>query len=141
MPQHNGLTISQLAQSVACCGLVCALCHKAEKCAGCRFPDSDCDKKKQPGGCYQYHCCTAKGLRGCWECEQAPCGEDMFGPEHDLRLRVFIRCLQQEGPEALAAYLLRNERDGIHYGHNMDYDHLGSEEAVWQLLHKGKMQE
>jgi hypothetical protein len=55
-------------------------------------------------------------------------------------VRVFIRCLQQEGPEALAAYLLRNERDGIHTATTWIMIILAVRSG-WAAVHKGKKQE
>lgn len=44
---------------------------------------------------------------------------------------------KNEGIERLAEYVLRNQKNGIMYGWNKDYDNLGNEEAVIDLLHNG----
>jgi len=62
----------------------------------------------------------------------------MFSNSHDIRLRAFARCAKEEGLEKLAEYVLRNQQNGILYGHNKDYDNLGSEEAVLKLLRTGQ---
>jgi hypothetical protein len=46
----------------------------------------------------------------------------MHGPPHDLGIRAFVALIKAEGAEALVDSLLRNEADGIHYGHGRDYD-------------------
>jgi hypothetical protein len=62
----------------------------------------------------------------------------MFSDSHDIRLRAFVRCAKEEGVEKLAEYVLKNQQNGICYGHQRDYDGLGSEEAVLKLLRTGK---
>jgi len=54
----------------------------------------------------------------------------MFSDSHDVRLRAFVRCAKDEGVKTLAEYVLKNQQNGIAYGHNKDYDGLGNEEAV-----------
>ena len=61
----------------------------------------------------------------------------MFSDHHDLRNRVFVKVAKQEGIEKLADYVLRNQKAGILYGWNKDYDNLGEEDAVVDLLHYG----
>lgn len=129
-------TPEEVADSISRCGLVCALCHSAEKCAGCRSPESLCGKRFSQEGCFQEQCTREKGLDGCWECPQGPCGQDMFSEGHDLRNRVFVRVIRQMGKRWLAERLLDNRQFGIQYGWKKDYDGLGSEEAIWELLEK-----
>lgn len=62
----------------------------------------------------------------------------MFSDSHDIRLRAFVRCVKEESLNKLAEYVLRNQQNGIYYGHNKDYDGLGSEEAVLRLLRTGQ---
>ena len=129
-----------LAQTIAPCGLICGLCGEAPHCPGCRDADAGCVRVEV---CYQRKCCATRGIKGCWKCPDFPCGQDMFSPEHDVRLVTFVRCAKEDGPKALAAYLLRNQDSGILYhrdkqAHTGDYDSLGSEEAVLELLRKGK---
>ena len=89
--------------------------------------------------CYQYNCCNNKNISGCWECADSPCDEDMFSISHEIRLRAFVQCAKEEGIKKLAEYVLKNQQSGIVYGHNKDYDHLESEEAVLKLLRSGKI--
>lgn len=74
--------IQQVADSIACCGLICRLCHLSDTCGGCSSDEGCCGQRKSPHGCYQYNCCNTKGISGCWECDCAPCGEGMFGSTH-----------------------------------------------------------
>jgi hypothetical protein len=61
----------------------------------------------------------------------------MFSAGHDIRNRVFVKVAKEEGIGKLAGYVWVNQQHGIHYGWNRDYDKLGSEEAVIDLLHNG----
>jgi hypothetical protein len=62
---------------------------------------------------------------------------DMFSEAHDIRLKAFVRCAKEDGVEKLAEYVLRNQQNGIMYGHKKDYDGLESEDAVLRLLRIG----
>ena len=123
-----------LIDSIAYCGLVCGRCHLRKKCDGCKNTARLCARSEV---CYQRNCCMHRSLQGCWECAEFPCGKDMHGPAHDLRIRAFVAFIKAEGTETLVDCLLRNEARGIHYGHNRDYDGKGSEEEVIRLLKTG----
>jgi hypothetical protein len=128
------ITVKRISDSIAYCGLVCSLCHVADVCDGCKSDNNCCGNRNSSSGCYQYNCCTEKGIAGCWECEAAPCGEGMFGTGHDLRLRAFIHFIKQYGKDQLAERIYENMKQGIYYGHGRDYDNLPSEEAVFMRL-------
>ena len=123
-----------LIESIAYCGLVCGLCHLSTDCDGCKNTAKLCSRSEV---CYQRTCCLQRGLQGCWECAEFPCGEDMHGPTHDLRIRAFVAFIKTEGAVTLVNCLARNEARGIHYGHNRDYDGKSCEEEVIQLLKTG----
>jgi hypothetical protein len=130
----------ELARTIAPCGLVCGLCGEAPACKGCRDNDNCCARADV---CYQRKCCAEKGIKGCWKCADFPCGNDMFSPERDVRLRAFVRCAKEDGVKGLAGHILRNQDNGLLYhkdkqNHTGDYDDLGSEEAVLELLRAGK---
>jgi len=61
----------------------------------------------------------------------------MFSRQHDVRNRTFEKWQKNEGIEKLAGYVLKNQANGIMYGWNKDYDNLGNEDAVIDLLHNG----
>jgi hypothetical protein len=124
----------KLIDSIAYCGLVCGMCHLKARCDGCKNTARLCDRS---GVCYQRNCCIEKGLQGCWECTDFPCGQDMHSSSHDLRIRAFVAFIKAEGAEALIDCLVRNAVRGIHYGHNRDYDGKSSEEEVIRLLKTG----
>ncbi len=127
--------IQQIADSIACCGLICRLCHLSSTCDGCRSgEESCCGLRKSRQGCYQYNCCSTKGISGCWECNDAPCAEGMFGCNHDVRLRAFVAFIREHGKYRLAECVYENMRRGVLYGHGKDYDGLGSIDAVTHLL-------
>lgn len=128
----------QIAESVACCGLICYLCQPSDKC-GCQA-NNHCGKRRSPEGCYQYDCCSAKGLRGCWECPGAPCGKDMLA-DGKVKTRAFITCINEDGMERFSEYIVRNAENGVVYHRDGiwgDYD-LDSEEAVLKLLRTGSL--
>ena len=131
-------TINEVANSIAYCGLVCEFCHLSDTCDGCKSDNNCCGRHLSTEGCYQYNCCVERGLNGCWECEDFYCKKDMFSNPHDVRLRAFVRCAKEEGVEKLAEYVLKNQQNGIYYGHQKDYDGLGNEEAVLKLLRTGQ---
>ncbi len=123
-----------LIDSIAYCGLVCGRCHVRTECDGCKNTAKLCGRSAV---CYQRNCCIIRGLQGCWECTEFPCGKDMHGPSHDLRIRAFVAFIKTEGAETLIDCLLKNEARGIFYGYNRDYDGKNSEEEVIRLLKTG----
>jgi hypothetical protein len=136
------LTAVEMANSIGYCGLACNFCHFWENCAGCKSPDNNCPKRLSPEGCYQYTCCSARGLNGCWECTAFPCGNDMFAPAHGVRIKAFVRCAKEDGVAKLAEYLQRNAEQGVRYHientENGDYDNLDDEVQVLRLLRTGE---
>lgn len=96
-----------------------------------------CQRYLSETGCYQYNCCKERKLNGCWECEDFNCGIDMFSESHDLRLRAFVRFIKDEGLEKFAKFIIENEKKGIKYGYQKDYDGLKSEDDVIKLLKTG----
>ena len=127
-----------LVDSIAYCGLVCGLCHLKEECDFCKNTASLCARSEV---CYQRNCCVKRDLQGCWECAGFPCGKDMHGPSHDLRIKAFIAFIKVEGAETLVDCLLKNEAQGIHYGKGRDYDDKKSEDEVIRLLKTGILDE
>ena len=101
--------IGRIARSIAPCGLVCALCGKPS-CKGCR-ESTDAELSCL---CRQRTCCREKGFSGCWECPLFPCGEGMFSSARSSsrRLTAFVRCVREDGADALASYLAANEAQG-----------------------------
>jgi len=136
---HGGyyMDSKDIAHNIGYCGLVCSLCHEADVCGGCKSDSNCCGRHMSEEGCFQFDCCVNKGLNGCWECTESPCDRDMFSEHHDIRNRTFVKIAKMEGIEMLAEYVAKNQKNGIFYGWNRDYDHLESEEAVIDLLHNG----
>lgn len=127
----------EIIDNIGYCGLICSLCHLAKDCSGCKSKNNSCGKYLSESGCYQYNCCKERNLDGCWECEDFSCGKDMFSESHDLRLRAFVHFIKKEGIEKLAICIIENEKRGIKYGYQKDYDGLQTEEDVIKLLKKG----
>lgn len=128
-----GNSIEEIKNSIAYCGLICKLCHLSSTCDGCKS-HSGCEEWQD---CVHRRCCIEKNINGCWECEEAPCDKKMFGNGHDIRIRAFIKFMKEEGPEKLIKCLIENEKRGIKYGYQKDYDGKKSEEEVIALLREG----
>jgi len=86
MEQEKGI------EKIGYCGLVCGICsHAAGACQGCRDGGGD-------AGCIQRKCCLVKGLAGCWECDEFPCGKGFFGDDAWKGLCVgFCRAIREVG--------------------------------------------
>ncbi|NCF68338.1 MAG: DUF3795 domain-containing protein [Chloroflexi bacterium] len=67
------------------------------ECDGCKNPASLWGRSEV---CYQRNCCLGSGFQGCWECTDFPCGKDMHGPPHDLRIMAFVTFIKTKGAEA-----------------------------------------
>ena len=139
------MTAKQIKNSISYCGLICCLCSADSSC-DCR-KDNHCGKKASTEGCFQYDCCIDKGLKGCWECPDAPCDNDMFTPIEANRtsarrkLRAFITCIKEDGLDKFSQYIVNNAEKGIVYHKNGvygDYD-LDTEEEVIHLLRTGEI--
>ena len=120
-------------KEIAYCGLVCSFCDPSKKCS-CKG-ENHCGKRLSPQGCYQYNCCVEKGIEGCWECGDAPCGIDMMAKDK-VKIRAFIRFIKRYGMDAFCEALEKCELSGCIYhrdGIFGDYD-LASEEEVIALL-------
>lgn len=65
-----------------------------------------------------------------------PCNKDMFSDQHDIRNRVFVKVAKDEEGKLLE-YVIENQKNGIIYGWNRDYDNLDNEETIIDLLHNG----
>lgn len=123
--------------AIAYCGLICDFCYPGGGCS-CKA-DNHCGKRLSEDGCYQYRCCTAKGINGCWECPDSPCGIDMLA-HGKIKMRAFVRCMKEEGVARFIEYLEKNQERGIIYhrsGILGDYD-LETEDEVLALLRQGK---
>lgn len=125
-------------KSIAYCGLICDLCYPDGGCS-CKS-NNHCGKRLSSEGCFQYSCCTEKGIDGCWECPNSPCGKDMLAADK-VKMRAFVRCIKEDGVEAFIGYLQRNKEAGIVYhrtGVFGDYD-LSNETGVLQLLRGSRL--
>jgi hypothetical protein len=80
-----------------------------------------------------------KKISGCWECDEFPCKREMFDTAtHDVKIRAYVRCIKEDGAEQFIDYIMNNEKSGIRYGYQKDYDFLKSEDAVLNLLRTGR---
>lgn len=94
-------------RSIAYCGLICDFCYPNGGCS-CKS-DNHCGKRLSSDGCYQNNCCTAKGLKGCWECPDSPCGKDMLA-EDKIKMRAFVRCIKEDGIHNFVSYIKKKSR-------------------------------
>lgn len=126
-------TINEIANSIAPCGFICALCVKARQdgCRGCGTNGEICPI---------LDCCKRRGIKGCWACADFPCCE--CSSFRSVRIRAFLQCAREEGTEKLSEYLAANEKRGLryHYGYTFqgDYDGFRSVEEVLAVLRTGK---
>lgn len=132
------MNINKVSNNIGYCGLICNLCHLFGTCDGCKSSKNCCAKHLLEGECYQYNCCIKKNINGCWECIDFPCDKDMFSNSHDIRICAFVRCAKEEGIEKLIEYIVLNQKRGIKYAYQKDYDGLSSKKEVFKLLKFGK---
>ena len=114
----------------AYCGLACCACSENETCAGCR--NDGCNNKEW---CKHFNCCKEKGISGCWECSEFPCG----GMHEKVRVLAFAQFIKQNGDEKMMDCLEQNEKKGIvyHYTGQLvgDYDKCDTVDAVMKTIH------
>lgn len=83
---------------IAYCGLACCLCSENADCKGCK--QNGCATYAE---CQNYGCVTEKGLGGCWECSEFPCGKGML---EKPRMRAFVRFAKEHGEQGLLERLV-----------------------------------
>ena len=112
--------------SFAPCGLICGLCRDIHKeCKGCRFGGGDQD-------CYQLTCCRAKGIAGCWLCEDFPCDRGYFNDEQWKGVITgFARCVKKMGEEKFSGIVESKLGKSICYE---DYLDKTEQEIINMLL-------
>ena len=118
---------------LAYCGLACCVCGEQDTCVGCR--NLGC---KNAEWCKHFDCCREKGLEGCWECDEFPCG----GMHDKIRVRAFAEFIKLNGEEKMMDCLDRNEKDGIVYHYpgkyEGDYDKCNTVDEVIKMLEGAK---
>jgi RimJ/RimL family protein N-acetyltransferase len=121
-------------KDLAVCGLACVLCSN-EDCPGCKARGC-----KGGEGCSVFKCAMAKGIDGCYQCAEFPCGEDML---KGIRIRAFNRYARQHGKQALLERLRINFASGVTYhrpgGLRGDYDLLATEDEILRLIQFGSL--
>jgi len=102
----------ELRDTVGYCGLICGVCPGAGQC-DCRTAP-----KPEEAGCIQRNCAIDKGIDGCWECDDFPCGEGYFGPQHGGWRGLCVASVQyarEHGLDALVDLVVRR------HGPRMDH--------------------
>jgi len=125
-----------IKKGMAYCGLICSLCREDGFCS-CKG-NNCCGKRTIQGGCYQYNCCTEKGIEACFECDEFPCQA-----ENQVKANAFIRFIRNEGIDKFCKTIANNHNKGVKY-HSRgiwgkeaisgDYD-LSCEEDVIRFLY------
>lgn len=121
---------NEIVDSIAYCGLICALDFCYENCDGCKAGTGCGDSK-----CIQRECCIEKTLDGCWECDEFPCNRGYFSDDNESKGQ-FVGCvkyIKEVGLQEYADRVRRNQGKGIRYGMGGDYKHK-SEAEVMNLL-------
>lgn len=120
-----------MLNGVGYCGLVCMFCNG---CSSCR--EKDLNIKIEDIECYHKRCALSSNLNGCWECEIFPCSKgNMF---NNIRVRSFVQFIKDEGLETFMDCIIKNQKNGIIYGENNDYDKVTTSEKVIGLINQGK---
>lgn len=127
-----------IIKSIAYCGIICDLCHLADECDGCRSEKTNCGKHLCEAGCFQRSCCIKKKIEGCWDCNDFPCDKDMYGDDHDPKIKAFARCIREDGIEKFADFIMKNNEKGLDARFQGDYD-FRTEVLVLALLRNGKL--
>ncbi len=120
-------------KGLAYCGLACCVCSENSRCAGCR--QEGCKDKE---GCGPFRCCRERGIDGCWQCPEFPCGDPML---QKRRVRVFAQCIGEYGEKQVMDRLERNAQQGMqnHYPGRLvgDYDQPETDEGIRDMLMNG----
>ena len=107
--EEDAMAIDPKDWDISVCGLNCARCKLREKgdCAGCRGPR---DKHWSPK-CDFRPCATAKGLRGCFECDGLPCAKlQAFATDGHEHHRLAVENLKQMKALGLEKWIARQPR-------------------------------
>jgi len=124
----------KLERSIAFCGLVCALCFRAQECDGCRTAGNRCDRNLSDQGCYQRECCTRAGLDGCWECSDLPvCTRGIYELGPTSKIKAFALFVQAHGKRGFVEGVLANQRRGWSVEKGRDYDGKPIQEVLDML--------
>jgi len=126
-------TSYQTDMPVGIFGLACCVCGENKNCAGCR--NAGCNNKYW---CKHFNCCKEKGLNGCWECVEFPCG----GMHDKTRVLAFAEYIKQNDEEKMMDCLEQNEQKGVvyHYLGQLvgDYDKYSTVDDVLIMLEGAK---
>ena len=127
-------------RGIAYCGMACVLCNFEgyDDCPGCsaeynkKADDPEviqCALDKGVGGCFDCgdfpcgkenddcfvkQCVRKKGADGCYACPGYPCGKN-WGPLQNKRNNAFIRYAREFGKQALIDRLRANYENGVVY--------------------------
>lgn len=117
-------------KGIAFCGLACCVCGENQTCPGCRA--DGCPEKQS---CGILRCCRERGLEGCWDCPEFPCGQPML---QKPRVRAFCCLAARYGAAALIERLGQNAAQGVRYhwpGMLVgDYDVPENEKEIMSLV-------
>ena len=119
----------KLVDSLAYCGLICALCFRRAKCSGCKKTNNNC-----AANCYQKGCCLNKNLNGCWECVDIyKCQEGRYSLSNSPKVKAFAICIKEDGANQFIKYILRNNKKGWSVKKGENYDDKAIPEVLSML--------
>jgi len=127
------IQMADVVESVAACGLVCGLCSATETfgCIGCRKGGGP----YAAGGCIQRDCSSERGLAGCWDCGQFPCGRGFFNPT-DKYYGICVasaKCIQDHGTRAHVGHIAKSARKTIRYENYVGMNPREIREALCEI--------
>ena len=119
----NSEKAKELSNSIAYCGLICRLCHLADKCDGCKTNNNTCERNCSDKGCYQKICCKNKNLDGCWECDELySCEEGIYSQGNFSKVKAFAICIKEDGKELFIKNIMKNTKKELSVEKGKDYD-------------------
>ena len=128
---------------IARCGLACCLCSENVTCKGCKLDGfMELSWCKDADFCENRRCGIAKGVPGCWKCEERDCRKGLFAEK--IKPLAFTEYIRRFGMEALLDRLEINEKVGIVYhreGIMGDYDDFDDIEKLIRFRQTGKRTE
>ena len=102
---------------IAYCGLSCDHCFLGEWCGSCRTPYNACSYAtcSPDGVCPNAACCRARGIDGCYECDELEgCKRGFYANGDDVNaIKAMALFIRRHGKRALCAAL-----DRLHQEHD-----------------------
>jgi hypothetical protein len=142
-PRRRSCNINQtkeeIMDKIAFCGHHCGFCP-FDQCPGCRsenafcsFPTLFADKT-----CPKVKCCLAKGLDGCYECQEVLNCRIGFYDTKEQVAKATALFIQKHGKQQYEGSLVRAIQSGIRYPHQ--FNELEDVRKMIELLEQYRLQ-